>query len=87
MRPDGFPRHGRRGRGAEEEAANAERTLNNVQRHLARLSYQVPMAEIEDLPPDMQRHVVGMPRDWVRVFRRMATAIVSYLDAHPEPRH
>ena len=87
MRPDGFPRHGRRGRGAEEAAADAERTLNNVQRHLARLSYQVSMAEIEDLPPDMQRHVVGMPRDWVCVFRRVATAIVSYLAAHPEPRH
>ena len=87
MRPDGFPRHGRRGRGAEEAAADAERTLANVQRHLARLSYQVPMAEIEDLPPDMQRHVVGMPRDWVRVFRHVANAIVSYLAAHPEPRH
>jgi hypothetical protein len=44
------------------------------------------MAEVEDLPPDMQRHVVGMPRDWVRIFRRVANAIVHYLDAHPEPR-
>ena len=86
MRPDGFPRHGRCGRGAEETATDAERTLNNVQRHLARLSCQVPMAEVEDLPPDMQRHVVGMPRDWVRIFRRVANAIVHYLDAHPEPR-
>ena len=86
MRPDGFPRHGRRGRGAEEAAGDTKRTLNNVQRHLARLSCRVPMAEIEDLPPDMQRHVVGMPRDWVRVFRRVANAIVTYLYAHPEPR-
>ena len=34
------------------------------------------MAAIEDLPEDMQRHVVGMPRDWVRTFRRVANAIV-----------
>ena len=45
------------------------------------------MAIIEDLPEDMQHHVVGMPRDLVRIFRRVANAIVTYLDAHPEPRH
>ena len=45
------------------------------------------MAAIEDLPEDMQRHVAGMPRDWVRTFRRVANAIVTYLAAHPEPGH
>ena len=45
------------------------------------------MAAIEDLPEDMQRHVVGMPHDWVRSFRHVANAIVTYLAAHPEPGH
>ena len=87
MRPNGLPRHRRRGRGAEEAAAETERTLHNVQRHLTRLSCRVPMAAIEDLSEDMQRHVVGMPRDWVCTFRRVANAIVTYLAAHPEPGH
>ena len=46
-----------------------------------------PMEAIEDLPEDMQCHVVGMPRDWVRTFRHVANAIATYLAAHLEPGH
>ena len=42
------------------------------------------MVAVEDLLVEMQRHVVGMPRDWVRTFRRVANAVVAYLAAHPE---
>lgn len=45
------------------------------------------MEAVEDLPIDMQRHVVGMPRDWVRALRRVAKAVVAYLASHPEPGH
>ena len=62
-----------------------ERTLHTVQRHLVRLTHRVPMAAVEDLPIEMQRHVVGMPRDWVRTFKRVANAVVAYLVAHPKP--
>ena len=43
------------------------------------------MAAIEDLPIEMQRHVVGMPHDWVYTFRRVANAVVTYIAAHPKP--
>ena len=45
------------------------------------------MEVVEDLPIDMQRHVVGMPWDWVHTLRRVAKAVVAYLVAHPEPKH
>ena len=45
------------------------------------------MAVVEDLTDDMQRHVVGMPCDWVHTFSHVANAIASYLAAHLEPDH
>ena len=53
-------------------------TLHVVQRNLEGLNRQVPMAAVEDLPEAIQRRVVGVPRDWVRLFRRVATVIVFY---------
>jgi hypothetical protein len=41
----------------------AERVLRQVERNLTVLTRTVPMAEIEDLPPSMQPHVVGVPQD------------------------
>jgi hypothetical protein len=43
----------------------AERVLRQVERNITALTRIVPMAEIEDLPPSMQPHVVGAPRMWV----------------------
>jgi hypothetical protein len=43
-------------------AREVERVLRWVQRNLTTLTRTVPMAEIEDLPPSMQPHVVGVPR-------------------------
>ena len=76
VRPDGCPRHKRR-RG-EADTVDPDRTLQAVQRNLEGLTRQVPMAAVEDLPEAIQRQVVGVPRDWVRLFRRVATAIVFY---------
>jgi hypothetical protein len=46
-------------------AGEAERVLKRVERNFTALTRTVPMAEIEDLPPSMQTHVVGAPRTWV----------------------
>ena len=55
-----------------------DRTLQAVQRNLEGLTRQIPMAAVEDLPEAVQRRVVGVPRDWVRLFRRVATAVMFY---------
>ena len=74
--PDGYSRH-KRCRG-EADTVDSDRTLHAVQRKLEGLTRQVPMDAVEDLPEAIQRRVVGVPRDWVRLFRRVATAIVFY---------
>ena len=76
VRPEGLPRHKRR-RG-EAETVDSDRTLQDVQRNLEGLTRQIPMAAMEDLPEAVQRRVVGVPRDWVRLFRRVATAVMFY---------
>jgi hypothetical protein len=43
----------------------AERVLRRVERNFTSLTRMVPMAEIEDLPPSIQPHVVEAPRMWV----------------------
>ena len=53
VRRDGFLRHRHHGRGAEEVAAKTERVLYVVQRNLVRLTHQVPMIAVEDLPEEM----------------------------------
>ena len=76
VRPEGFPRHKRR-RG-EADIVDSDRTLQAVQRKLEGLTRQVPMAVVEDLSEAIQRRVVGVPQDWVRLFRRVATAVMFY---------
>jgi hypothetical protein len=46
-------------------AGEAERVLTWIERNFIALTRTVPMAEIEDLPPSMQTHVVGAPQTWV----------------------
>ena len=76
VRPEGLPRHKRR-RG-EAEIVDSDRTLQAVQRNLEGLTRQIPMAAVEDLPEVVQRRVLGLPWDWVRLFRRVATAVMFY---------
>lgn len=67
-------------------AGEAERVLRWVERNLTALTRAVPMAEIEDLPPSMQPHVVGVPWTWVQLFWRLANAVVHYGRANrPRP--
>jgi hypothetical protein len=63
-------------------AGEAERVLRRVERNFTALTHTVPIAEIEDLRPSMQTHVVGAPRTWVRLFRRLSHAVDDYNRAH-----
>jgi hypothetical protein len=56
-------------------AGEVERFLRWVERNLTALIREVPMDEIEDLPPSMQPHVVGVPRTWVQLFRSLENVI------------
>ena len=48
---------------------------------LARLTQGVPMIRIEHIPTAMQEFVVGVPPVWLRLFRRVARAVLVYRDA------
>ena len=63
-------------------AGEAERVLRRVRRNFTALTHTVPMAEIEDLPPSMQPHVVGAPRTWVWLFRCLSNVVDQYNRAH-----
>jgi hypothetical protein len=43
----------------------AKRALRQIERNFTELTRTVPMIEIEDLPPSMQTHMVGLPQTWV----------------------
>jgi hypothetical protein len=73
--------------GGEKVAGNlpaeeAERVLRQVEWNFTALTLIVLMAEIEDLSPSMQPHVVGAPQTWVRLFRHLAHDVDSYNRAH-----
>ena len=80
MRLEGQPRHMRRAK--VPDAAESERVLRQVERHLDRLTFAIPMAEIEDIPVVYQRQVTGAPRTWIRLFRRVAQAALCYREVH-----
>ena len=64
---------------------DAERMLQSIHTNFVSLKHRVLMAQVEDLPEVMQRHVVGVPRAWVRLFRWLARAIVTFHDHNPPP--
>jgi hypothetical protein len=94
VRPADFARNRRRPRPEAAAAARgaavagnlpageAERALKQIEWNFTELTRTVPMAEIEDLPPSMQTHIVGVPRTWVRLFRRLGRAVHDYNRAH-----
>ena len=41
------------------------------------------MVQVEDLSDAMQRQVVGVSKDWVRLFQHLAKVVVCYYDTHP----
>ena len=61
QRPEGFPRHRRRGVGDEIMGLDVDWTLQSIHTNFVRLTHRVPMAQVEDFPESMQRQVVGVP--------------------------
>ena len=49
--------------------------------NLARLTQRVPTLWIEHIPAVMQEFVVGVPPIWIRLLRRVARAVLVYIDA------
>ena len=84
--PEGFLRHRQRHRGDEAVGGEAERVLQNVQGNLSHLTQRIPMVQVEDLLEAMQRHVVGVPREWVRLFWCLTNTMVFYHETHPAPQ-
>jgi hypothetical protein len=95
VRPANFARNRRRPRPEAAAAAaggvavagnppagQAERALRQIEQNFTELTRTVPMIEIEDMPIPMQRHMVGLPRTWVRLFRRLGRAVHEYNRAH-----
>ena len=82
VHPEGKPRHMWRAR--VPDAGESERVLRQVERHLNRLTFAIPMAEIEDLPVAYQRQVTGVPRNWIHLFRCVAQATLCYREVHGE---
>jgi hypothetical protein len=60
----------------------AERALRQIKQNFTELTCTMPMIEIEDMPIPMQRHMVGLPRTWVRLFRRLGRDVRDYNRAH-----
>ena len=60
--------------------ADAEWMLQSIHMNFIHFTHRVPMAQVEDLPEAMQRQEVGVPRAWVRLFRWLARAVVTFHD-------
>jgi hypothetical protein len=63
-------------------AGEAERVLRQIEQNFTALTHTVPMADIEDLSPSLQTHIVGVPWTWVRLFRHLGQAVYDYNRAH-----
>ena len=48
---------------------------------MTRLTQRVPTLRIEHIPIVMQEFIVGVPPVWLRLFRRVARAVLVYKDA------
>ena len=48
---------------------------------LARLTQRVPTLRIEHIPTAMKEFVVRVPPVWLRLFRRVARAVLIYIEA------
>ena len=64
---------------------DAEKTLQSIHTNFVRLTHMVPMVQVEDFPEAMHCQVVGITRSWIRLFQRLARAVVCYHDHNPPP--
>jgi len=80
IRPTRLPRYKHRTR--DYEGQDAAKTLENVRENLSSLTSVIPATKMEDMPMVYQRQVVGVPRAWVRYFKRLVTLVTYYYQGH-----
>jgi len=44
------------------------------------LTHRVHMVQVKELPEAMQRKILGVPRAWVLLFRRLAKVLIFFHD-------
>ena len=57
-------------------------TLTAVQEQVESLTRGLPDVQIDELPLQMQRHTIGVPRRWTRLLRMIAQAVTYYHEHH-----
>jgi hypothetical protein len=82
VRLTNVPLHSWKGREKEGMRKYATNTLHSVGQNFDALMHNVPMETINDLPVDMQRHVVGVPKPWVSLFWHLTNVVVCYDRVH-----
>jgi hypothetical protein len=70
-------------RGDVQEAAEVDVRVGGlceVERNLRGLTMGVPSMRIQDVPLHIQRHTVGVPEGLSHLLRRVARAVVCYVE-------
>ena len=57
-------------------------TLTAVQEQVDSLTRGLPDVQIDELPLQLQRHTIGVPRRWTRLLRMIAQAVTCYHEHH-----
>ena len=57
-------------------------TLTTVQEQVESLTRGLPDVQIDELPLQLQRHTIGVPRRWTRLLRMIAQAVTYYHEHH-----
>lgn len=58
--------------------------LCGIDRNLTQLIIDVWMTNMEDLLVRMQCHIIGVPRTWVHLLKRVARIVLCYRDVHED---
>ena len=72
----GFPRYRRRT--WDGDATETTATLESVKENLPTLMRCAPTTQIEEMSESYQRQVVGVPRAWITLFRKLVTIAMFY---------
>ena len=57
-------------------------TLTAVQEQVESLTRGLPDVQIDELPLQLQRHTIGVPRRWTRLLRMIAQTVTYFHEHH-----
>ena len=57
-------------------------TLTTVQEQVESLTFGIPNVRIDELPLQLQRHTIGVPRRWTRLLRMIAQTVTYFHEHH-----